>query len=70
MSANPLNASPAALARVLRLFVDTIDATGGVETDHDGSVSPVADPEWVDLGEAYIQACALLGAPVKIADEG
>ncbi len=30
-------------------FIETIEATGGVNRD----LSPVADPEWQDLGEAY-----------------
>jgi len=32
-------------------FIETIEATGGVNRD----LSPVADPEWQDLGEAYAE---------------
>jgi len=31
--------------------------TGGLEND---GVSPVGDPEWIDLGDVYIKACAAL----------
>ncbi len=42
-------------------FIETIEATGGVNRD----LSPVADPEWQDLGEAYAQACSVLGCKTK-----
>lgn len=48
----------------LAAFVDTIEATGGVnlqDFERSGLHAPEADPEWVDLGEAYIEACRVLG---------
>lgn len=31
----------------------------------DANDCPVADPEWSDLGEAYMQACRVLGREVR-----
>jgi hypothetical protein len=42
------------------LLVATIEATGGVVQFGDGTVAPQGDPEWIDLGEAYLVACAEL----------
>jgi len=42
-------------------FIETIEATGGVNRD----LSPVGDPEWQDLGEAYAEACSVLGCKMK-----
>ena len=50
----------------LRKFVETIEATGGVFDTGDGTLAPVGDPEWIDLGEAYIEACAELGRDPKM----
>jgi hypothetical protein len=49
-------------------FVEAIEATGGVTRDDSGLYAPVADQEWVDLGEAYINACAALGVKPVIAE--
>jgi hypothetical protein len=43
----------------LRKLIDTIEATGGVSDTSDG-YEPEGDPEWTDLGDAYIAACAAL----------
>ena len=48
-------------------FVQTVDATGGVFRDESGCHAPLADPEWIDLGEAYVQACAALGRDIILA---
>jgi hypothetical protein len=45
--------------RPLLSFLETIEATGGVNAD----LSPVAD--WQDLGEAYAEACSALGHEMK-----
>jgi hypothetical protein len=45
----------------LRYFVDAINATGGVTRDEKGYHAPAADPEWIDLGSAYLYACRALG---------
>jgi hypothetical protein len=42
------------------LLVATIEATGGLRQFRDGTVAPQGDPEWIDLGEAYLLACAEL----------
>lgn len=43
-------------------LLDTINATGGCLQYPDGTVAPQGDPDWIDLGEAYLAACAELGA--------
>jgi len=50
-------------------FVSAISVTGGVKTDRNGYRVPVCDPEWVDLGEAYVKACDALGVEPKVSDE-
>lgn len=49
-------------------FVDVIESTGGVLRNPTGSghFVPVADEDWVDLGEAYIEACRALDRKPKI----
>jgi hypothetical protein len=49
--------------QALRDFVLTVEVTGGIFTDVDagGVVAPYADPDWCDVGEAYLLACAALG---------
>lgn len=42
-------------------FVRTIEATGGVVRLPSGHHVPRIDPDWVDLGEAYLMACAAIG---------
>ena len=46
---------------VLRRLVDTVETTGGVARDKKGWYYPIADEEWIDLGEVYVLACRLLG---------
>lgn len=41
----------------LKSFCSTIDVTGGLNAQG----NPVADEEWVDLGDAYAEACEVLG---------
>jgi hypothetical protein len=53
--------------KALEALCVTIEATGGVlhPGPKDVYPSPVGDPTWGDLGQAYILACAALGrAPV------
>jgi hypothetical protein len=50
-------------------FVGTVDATGGVVHDPDGFVVPVVDEGWIDLGEAYMEACSALGHDPVFAEE-
>ena len=49
----------------LQAFVSTVEATGGVEEDN-GIYTPVADSEWIDLGDAYVAACRALGREPKV----
>ena len=56
------------LEQALAQFVEAIEATGGVAREVSGLLAPVADPEWVDLGEAYARACAALGREPVVAD--
>jgi hypothetical protein len=55
-----------AAPKALRVFVDTINATGGVVKFEDGTHAPEVDREWIDLGEAYISACGELGIEPQI----
>lgn len=52
----------------LHSFIDTINATGGVY-NYSGQIVPVCDQTWWDLGDAYEQACALLGIEMRVAEE-
>ncbi|HSZ54652.1 MAG TPA: hypothetical protein VK797_03270 [Tepidisphaeraceae bacterium] len=54
--------------KILLQLVRTVDATGGVVRHEDGCYSPVADPEWIDLGDAYAEACAFLGHEIVLAE--
>lgn len=54
-----------AIAKALEEFVNDVDATGGVAEDRKGFMVPVADPEWVDLGETYMKACGALNRKPK-----
>jgi hypothetical protein len=55
------------LRAVLSEFVGDIDNTGGIQRDRHGWPAPVADPDWIDLGETYLKACNVLGVEPKIA---
>lgn len=52
----------------LDAFVDAIDATGGVVKTRSGHYAPVADEDWIDLGEAYMDACEVLDIEPKVED--
>jgi len=69
MSANLSLTAGAAHARVLlEEFVGTIEASGGVAREGVIHV-PLADREWVDMGELYIQVCEFLDHEPMIEDE-
>ena len=57
----PKNKQEDALMRLC----NTIDATGGIIEFKDGTYGPEADPEWTDLGDAYIAACDALNREPK-----
>jgi len=46
----------------LRSFVQAIEATGGVmkNPECDGTYVCAGDEEWVDLADAYIEACRVM----------
>jgi len=46
---------------VLRDFVETIEAAGGCFRNDEGTFAPAGDPNWTDLADSYIKACAALG---------
>jgi hypothetical protein len=48
----------------------TIEATGGIEYGSHGEPMPLADPEWIDMGEAYLTACNVLGREPMVKDDG
>jgi hypothetical protein len=50
-------------------LVETINATGGIAKDSHGLFHPVADPEWIDLGSAYMEACYALKREPKLVGE-
>ena len=46
----------------LQMFVSAIDTTGGVfKEKSSGEFVCAADVEWVDLADAYLEACKELG---------
>ena len=53
------------LVMVGELFCLTVEATGGVRKDEAGYYVPAIDPEWIDLGEAYVAMCRTLGRVFK-----
>jgi hypothetical protein len=65
----PQPSAPAdATTIALLAFVTTIESAGGVTTDSQGHALPVADDEWIDLGDAYLQACKALRQEPKMLD--
>jgi len=54
------------ISKALMSFVSTVESTGGVVQREDGLHYPVADEEWIDVGEAYLEACEALGRDPKV----
>lgn len=52
--------------KALTALCDTIEATGGVKLNEDGTYSPEGEPDWIDLADAYLIACAALDRSPKI----
>ena len=50
----------------LAWLLNTIESTGGVLRNKAGHLLPVADTEWIDLGEAYKLACEALGRQMMV----
>lgn len=61
--------NPARKNASLKQLISAIEASGGVIKCEGGLYAPVADTDWIDLGEAYIAACAELGRQPKITEE-
>lgn len=58
------------LRAALHEFTDAVLVAGGVGKNRvTGLYEPAADPEWVDIGEAYVNACRVLGIPAKVEKE-
>lgn len=53
-------AAPPTESAALRL-ISTIENTGGLIAYADGTFGPECDPDWIDLGKAYLAACAEVG---------
>ena len=47
-------------------LIETIEATGGVVMLPNGQCAPIADEDWIDLGEAYMRACEAIGKEPKV----
>jgi len=62
---------PTDYEKALSTFMDCIENTGGITKDGDDNWVPVADEQWIDLGEAYRQACRVSGrAPIIAQQKG
>lgn len=69
-NSNPKLIESAPLLRnVIDKLIRTVEATGGVEKNEDGTYSPLADPDWLDLGDTYIEACEAIGREPKVAKD-
>ncbi len=60
----------AAMRSALDAIIDTIEASGGGIRGEDGLLSPEGDPDWIDLGEAYVLACTAIGRTPLIIETG
>jgi len=72
-AADGAGANPAAdtVRKALDDFIETIEATGGCFHNEGGVLVLAGDPEWTDLADAYVRACAAIGrAPLVTAIEG
>ena len=64
-TADRTDADPAAPTpsprEALDALIATIEATGGCVRDEGGFLAPAGEPDWIDLADAYLAACAALG---------
>lgn len=56
----------AKLLKTTRLFVDAVHSTGGVVYIGDRLIGCVADEDWLDLADAYLEGCDVLNKEPKI----
>lgn len=54
------------MCKALDLLVDLVNVTGGVVEQDNGLYAPVADEDWLDLGEAYMKACDVTCTTPKV----
>lgn len=47
-------------------LIDTINHTGGLVAFANGTYGPQCDPDWLDLGDAYLAACHEKGVEPRI----
>jgi hypothetical protein len=57
-----------AVQAALQAFIESIEVTGGCLRDEGGEVAPVGDPDWIDLADVYLRACAALERTPLIAE--
>jgi hypothetical protein len=57
------------MSKALRMFRDTIEVTGGLIRNEAGDLAPAVDEDWIDLADAYIEACRELDVEPMITDE-
>jgi hypothetical protein len=62
---------PTSLELALNKFIDCVKATGGVLRGQNNEVwGCVADPEWLDLADAFLDACKAIGVKPMFKDDG
>lgn len=54
--------------KALKALIDTVEASGGVVANERGGFEPVANRDWPDLGDAYVEACKALGREPQCVD--
>lgn len=69
MSTEKCTTAPPGVMTARERLISTIEATGGVIAYEDGTFGPVGDPEWIDLGDAYVSACEEAGREPRISNE-
>lgn len=68
-STQKCTAEPAGEMTACDRLISTIEATGGVIAYENGTFGPVGDPDWIDLGDAYVSACQEAGREPRISGE-
>ena len=56
------------MAEALNAFIRTIESTGGLVEESDGSYAPCGDREWLDLADCYQKACQTIDRPLLIGE--
>ena len=62
----PVSPDDDTLAEAACRLINTVEATGGIVLNEDGTYSCVGDPEWIDLADAYVLACEAFGLKSKV----